>query len=103
MKLYCHHCKRFIYAPPIIPHCPLCKSMLDTFEPHHVLRGRCCPGDCGSDVIVIFRPTTNTPAQPRCPVCSAVWPTRPIERSNVIYEPVVRRALRVVPRAISRS
>jgi len=102
MKMYCHWCKHFIYAPPIIPHCPLCKGMLETFEPHHILRGRCCPGGCQADLTVIFRRTT-TPGKPRCPVCSAVWPIRPIERNGITYQPVVRRDFRLITGAISHS
>ena len=92
-RVYCHYCTRFLYMPlaGVGFGCPICRRSFEAFEPHHVLRGRCCPGNCGADLVVTFEPVTSTPGEPLCPVCFTAWRTRTIERDGVVYEPVVRR------------
>ncbi len=93
-RLYCHHCMRFYYALVISAGfgCPFCRRSLDEYEPHHVLRGRCCSGGCRTHLVVTFEPTSGPVGEPRCPVCFACWSyLKPIERDGILYEPVIRR------------
>jgi hypothetical protein len=93
-RLYCHYCTRFYWAPVISASigCPRCRRSLEAFEPHHVLRGRVCPGGCGAALVVTFEPAAGTPGVPLCPVCRTPWTSIPtLVRDGVTYQPVIRR------------
>ncbi len=90
-RIYCHHCRVFYYATVMtLPYCARCRCSVEEFEPHHVLRGRCCPGGCGADLVVTFEPVTGIAGTALCPLCHAAWDVPTLVRDGITYEPVVR-------------